>query len=109
MRPKTTSSAPSTLGAARFDSAFMFQYSPRPGTPAATMDGQVPDAVIQERFERLVELQNRITFETNRELEGRRYEVMVEGPSRKDPQWPRHGPGATSWSTCRVGGIRARC
>ena len=70
---------------ARFDSAFMFQYSPRPGTPAATMDAQVPAEVVQERFDRLVRLQNAITFERNQERVGRRLEVLVEGPSRRDP------------------------
>src|SRR5581483_12075990 len=39
--------------AARFASAFTFQYSKRPGTPAAEMDGQVPRDVVQERYERL--------------------------------------------------------
>ena len=71
---------------ARFDSAFMFQYSPREGTPAATMSGHIDPEVIQERFGRLVELQNGITFEKNRGMEGRAYEVMIEGPSRKDPE-----------------------
>ena len=41
----------------RFSSAFTFQYSIRPGTPAATMEGQVPKAVVQERFDRLIALQ----------------------------------------------------
>ena len=40
---------------ARFSSAFTFQYSPRPGTPAADMPGQVPKAVVQERYDRLVD------------------------------------------------------
>ncbi len=75
------------VAAARFDGAFMFQFSPRPGTPAATMPDPVPAAVIQERFERLVELQNRITLEHNIEMEGRRCEVLVEGPSKRDPEW----------------------
>ncbi len=70
---------------ARFDGAFTFQYSPRPGTPAATMDDQVPAEVVQQRFERLVELQNTISFEQNQAMVGRQVEVMVEGPSRKDP------------------------
>ncbi len=73
------------MGEARFDQAFTFQFSPRPGTPAATMPDQVSPAVVQERFERLVELQNRISLERNEEMVGRRYEVLVEGPSRKDP------------------------
>jgi tRNA-2-methylthio-N6-dimethylallyladenosine synthase len=70
---------------ARFDSAFMFQFSPRPGTPAAEMAGQIPAEVIQERFERLVALQNGISFERNREQVGSIQEVMAEGPSRRDP------------------------
>ncbi|MEZ5175968.1 MAG: tRNA (N6-isopentenyl adenosine(37)-C2)-methylthiotransferase MiaB [Acidimicrobiia bacterium] len=75
-----------TIERARFDSAFMFQFSPRPGTPAAEMRDQVDGEVLRERFERLVAAQNRITFERNRERIGRREEVMVVGPSRKDPQ-----------------------
>ena len=45
---------------ARFSSAFTFQYSIRPGTPAATMENQIPKDVVQERYERLVALQDRI-------------------------------------------------
>ena len=70
---------------ARFDSAFTFQFSPRQGTPAAEYDGQVPRAVVQERFERLVAKQNRITFDKNEACVGTRLEVMVEGPSKRDP------------------------
>jgi tRNA-2-methylthio-N6-dimethylallyladenosine synthase len=70
---------------ARFESAFMFQFSPRPGTPAAEMDDQVPADVVRERFDRLVAKQNQITFERNRAEVGMRREVLVEGPSRKDP------------------------
>ena len=72
---------------ARFDSAFMFQFSPRPDTPAATMDDQIPREVVQERFDRLVELQNRITLECNVAMEGTRQELLFEGPSKRDPQW----------------------
>jgi tRNA-2-methylthio-N6-dimethylallyladenosine synthase len=69
---------------ARFDSAFMFIYSPRPGTPAAEMDEQVDPDVAQERFERLVALQRRITLEKNEAMIGQTYELLSEGPSRKD-------------------------
>ncbi|GGA74393.1 tRNA-2-methylthio-N(6)-dimethylallyladenosine synthase [Pseudoclavibacter endophyticus] len=62
---------------ARFANAFTFQYSIRPGTPAATMDDQVPKAVVQERYERLVELQNRISFEENQRMVGTTQRVMV--------------------------------
>ena len=69
----------------RFSSAFTFQYSIRPGTPAATMADQVPKPVVQERFERLVRLQDELSWAENRALEGRTVEVLV-APSegRKD-------------------------
>jgi tRNA-2-methylthio-N6-dimethylallyladenosine synthase len=69
---------------ARFDSAFMFQYSPRPGTRAATMDDQIPKEVVQERFDRLMERQTAITFERNRSQVGHTFEVLVEGEGKKD-------------------------
>jgi tRNA-2-methylthio-N6-dimethylallyladenosine synthase len=69
----------------RFAGAFTFQYSIRPGTPAATMPDQVPAPVVQERYERLVALVNDIAWEENRELEGKRVEVMfADGEGRKD-------------------------
>lgn len=71
--------------AARFSSAFTFQYSPRPGTPAATMSDQVDPAVVQERYERLVELVNEIAWAENRKLEGSVVEVLLaQGEGRKD-------------------------
>lgn len=63
---------------ARFTSAYTFQYSPRPGTPAAAMEDQVPKAVVQDRYERLVELQERISAELNAELVGDVVEVLVQ-------------------------------
>jgi tRNA-2-methylthio-N6-dimethylallyladenosine synthase len=68
---------------ARFDQAYTFQYSPRPGTRAALMDGQVPKQVVQERFDRLVELQEAISLERMREQVGLTVEVLVEGTGRK--------------------------
>lgn len=68
-----------------FDAAYTFQYSPRPGTAAATMDGQIPKHVVQERFDRLLETQERISWERNRRHVGQVMEVLVEGPSKKDP------------------------
>jgi tRNA-2-methylthio-N6-dimethylallyladenosine synthase len=73
------------MAKARFDNAFMFQFSPRPGTPAADFDDQVDHAVVQSRFDRLVALQNEITFDRNRDQVGRVGSVMVEGPSKRDP------------------------
>ncbi|MDT4891093.1 MAG: tRNA-2-methylthio-N6-dimethylallyladenosine synthase [Pseudonocardiales bacterium] len=71
--------------AARFASAFTFQYSQRPGTPAATMDGQVPKSTVQERYERLVALQDEISWEESKRLIGTEIEVLVSaGEGRKD-------------------------
>ncbi|MFE5311261.1 tRNA (N6-isopentenyl adenosine(37)-C2)-methylthiotransferase MiaB [Isoptericola sp. NPDC056605] len=71
--------------ASRFSSAFMFQYSPRPGTPAATMDEQLPKEVVQERFERLLALQERIAGEEAARQVGRTLDVLVsEGAGKKD-------------------------
>jgi tRNA-2-methylthio-N6-dimethylallyladenosine synthase len=68
---------------ARFDAAFTFQYSPRPGTPAAGFGDGVPKGVVQERFERLVALQESISLERNRRLVGATVEALVEGDGRK--------------------------
>jgi tRNA-2-methylthio-N6-dimethylallyladenosine synthase len=71
--------------AARFATAFTFQYSIRPGTPAATMDEQVPKEVVQERYERLIALQERISLEENQKVIGRQVELLVaNGEGRKD-------------------------
>ncbi|MGB9378097.1 MAG: tRNA (N6-isopentenyl adenosine(37)-C2)-methylthiotransferase MiaB [Mycobacteriales bacterium] len=70
---------------ARFARAFTFQYSTRAGTPAASMDVQVPKPVVQERYERLVALQDQIAWEGNKILVGTTLEVLVaEGEGRKD-------------------------
>jgi tRNA-2-methylthio-N6-dimethylallyladenosine synthase len=70
---------------ARFDQAFTFQYSARPGTAAATLENQVEKAVVQGRFDRLVALQNQISLESNQAMVGSVEEVLVEGPSKKRP------------------------
>ena len=88
--------------ASRFSSAFTFQYSIREGTPAATMADQVPKAVVQERFERLAALQDRISLEENQKqvgrelagagLDGRGQEgcrdASAHGPRRRQPARP---------------------
>jgi len=69
----------------RFATAFTFQYSIRPGTPAATMVDQVPKAVVQDRYERLIALQERISWEENSKVVGREVELLVaNGEGRKD-------------------------
>jgi len=71
--------------AARFSAAFTFQYSIRPGTPAATMPGQVPKSIVQERYDRLVELVNETALRENLAQVGRTVEVMfAAGEGRKD-------------------------
>ncbi|UOE46046.1 tRNA (N6-isopentenyl adenosine(37)-C2)-methylthiotransferase MiaB [Agromyces larvae] len=75
---------------ARFASAFTFQYSVRPGTPAATMADQVPKEVVQERYERLIALQERISWEENQRVVGRPVEVLVStGEGKKDAETHR--------------------
>jgi len=71
--------------AARFSSAFTFQYSKRPGTPAATMADQVPKEVVSERYQRLIKLLEEITWAENKKLVGTTAEVLVAvGEGRKD-------------------------
>jgi tRNA-2-methylthio-N6-dimethylallyladenosine synthase len=73
------------VAASRFASAFTFQYSIREGTPAATMPGQVPKAVVQERYERLLALQEQISLEESARQLGREVHVMVStGQGKKD-------------------------
>ncbi|WP_372594870.1 tRNA (N6-isopentenyl adenosine(37)-C2)-methylthiotransferase MiaB [Actinotalea sp.] len=70
---------------ARFSSAFTFQYSPRPGTPAVDLPDPVPANVVTERYDRLVALQERISAQENARQVGRTLEVLVsEGEGRKD-------------------------
>ena len=70
---------------ARFSAAFTFQYSKRPGTPAAEFDDQIPKAVVQERYQRLIELQDSISWEENQALIGSTVELLVAtGEGRKD-------------------------
>jgi tRNA-2-methylthio-N6-dimethylallyladenosine synthase len=68
---------------ARFDSAYTFQYSPRPGTRAASFEDQIEKDVVQERFERLVTSQERISLERNLDQVGATVEVLVEGEGKR--------------------------
>ena len=74
----------------RFCDAFTFIYSPRPGTPAADMEDQVPADVVKERYNRLLALQSRIAEEENVARVGHEVEVLVSsGEGRKDAQTHR--------------------
>ena len=69
----------------RFDNAFTFVYSKREGTPAASMAGQVDEAVKKERIQRLIQEQQQISLENNKKLEGETVDILVEGSSKNDP------------------------
>ncbi|TAM67713.1 MAG: tRNA (N6-isopentenyl adenosine(37)-C2)-methylthiotransferase MiaB [Microbacteriaceae bacterium] len=71
--------------AARFASAFTFQYSIRAGTPAATMPDQVPKEVVQDRYDRLIALQEEISWQENQKAVGGEVELLVaNGEGKKD-------------------------
>ena len=70
---------------ARFSAAFTFQYSKRPGTPAADFDDQIPKDVVQERYQRLIDVQDAISWGENQALIGSTVELLVAtGEGRKD-------------------------
>jgi tRNA-2-methylthio-N6-dimethylallyladenosine synthase len=70
----------------KFDMAYTFIYSPRSGTPAARRDDQIDEDVKKERLNRLMELQNKISYEKNQKLIGTTQEILVTGPSNNDPE-----------------------
>jgi tRNA-2-methylthio-N6-dimethylallyladenosine synthase len=76
----------SLLEEVRYDAAYVFKYSVRPGTPAEKLERRsaVDPAVRQARLMRVNEVQNRISHEKNQELVGEVLEVLVEGRTRKD-------------------------
>ncbi len=69
----------------RFDAAYTFIYSRRSGTPAAEMPDQLPESVKRERLQRLMDVQNEISYSINQTMIGKTLPVLVEGPSQKDP------------------------
>jgi len=71
----------------RFDFAYMFRFSFRPGTGAEKVEPKVSEADAGRRLSRLIEVQNRITAERNREMLGREFELLIEGPSPRDSGW----------------------
>jgi tRNA-2-methylthio-N6-dimethylallyladenosine synthase len=76
--------------AARFSTAYTYQYSKRPGTPAATMENQVPAEVVTERFNRLVELANDVAWQENKKQIGQMVEVLIaDGEGKKDGETQR--------------------
>lgn len=69
---------------AKYDSAYTFIYSKRTGTPAATMDGQVPDDVVKDRFDRLLAAMNEVTAANNDKYVGQKQPVLVESVNDRD-------------------------
>ncbi len=69
---------------ARFSVCYTFQYSKRPGTPAADLPDQISKEVVQERFERLLAVANKIAWEENQKQVGKTVEVLVANDGRKD-------------------------
>jgi tRNA-2-methylthio-N6-dimethylallyladenosine synthase len=80
------------IGAVGYAQAYSFKYSPRPGTPAATMDGQVAAEVMDERLQRLQAALQRSSLAFNRTTEGRTCEVLVERLGRRPGQWLGKSP-----------------
>ncbi len=68
----------------RYDMAYTFIYSKRSGTPAATMDDQIPEEIKRVRLQTLMDVQNEISYELNKPMEGQVFDIIVEGPSPRD-------------------------
>lgn len=75
----------SLVNEVEYDLAFTFIYSPRDGTPAASMEDNVPEDVKKERLQRLNELMNEYSLKSNQQLENQIVEVLVEGESKNNP------------------------
>jgi tRNA-2-methylthio-N6-dimethylallyladenosine synthase len=71
----------------RFDFAYMFRFSMRPGTRAAEFEPKVSETDAGRRLSRLIEVQNRITAERNRDMLNKVFELLIEGPSPRDSGW----------------------
>lgn len=69
----------------QYDQCYMFSYSPRDNTRAAKFEEQIPEEIKKERLHRLIQAANKIVEEKNKALEGTAQEVLVEGPSKKNP------------------------
>ncbi|HWZ97995.1 MAG TPA: tRNA (N6-isopentenyl adenosine(37)-C2)-methylthiotransferase MiaB [Candidatus Dormibacteraeota bacterium] len=80
----------SLLEEVKYEAIFAFKYSPRPNTPAQTMDDAIPEEEKSRRLAVLLELQRKIQNEANEKLIGQNFEVHVEGKSKKEKQWSGH-------------------
>ncbi|MCL5061850.1 MAG: tRNA (N6-isopentenyl adenosine(37)-C2)-methylthiotransferase MiaB [Nitrospiraceae bacterium] len=74
----------SALKNIEFDGIFAFKFSPRPGTKASNIDGQLPDGIKSDRLSEILDLQSKITERKNKELKGTFQEVLIEGEDEKN-------------------------
>ena len=88
--------------AARFERAGVFPYSFEPGTPAARLEGHLPETVKTERHQRLMEVQQEVAFGWGRGQVGREMEVLIDGP---DPEVPNHALGRSSADAPDIDGL----
>jgi len=96
------------VDAVGYAQAFSFKYSPRPGTPAATMDGQIAPEIMDDRLQRLQAALNRDQFAFNRVTEGRTCQVLVERKGKLPGQWLGKSPWLQSvWfeGNCAIGDL----
>jgi tRNA-2-methylthio-N6-dimethylallyladenosine synthase len=70
----------------RFQNSFIFKYSPRPGTDAASLPDDVPEEEKKRRNQVLLDVQERVSLDLNRRRVGQKMEILVEGPSKRDPR-----------------------
>ncbi|RPH48327.1 MAG: TRAM domain-containing protein, partial [Planctomycetota bacterium] len=70
----------------RFQNSFVFKYSPRPGTDAASLSDDVSEDEKKRRNQVLLDVQERTSLDLNRTRIGRKVEILVEGPSKRDPK-----------------------
>jgi tRNA-2-methylthio-N6-dimethylallyladenosine synthase len=71
----------------RYENAYIFKYSPRPGTDAAAREDSVPQEIKERRNQALLALQEEISLKANQAWEGRDVELLIEGPGRQPRQW----------------------
>lgn len=106
----------SLMDQVQFDAAFMFRYSERPGTLAADRyDDNVPDEVKERRLREVIELQNRLSAQSNRRDTGRVFDVLIESESKRSPDhwagrnsqnkmvvFPKEGSRPGDYATVRI-------
>ncbi len=71
----------------RYESAYIFKYSPRPGTAAAALEDDVPQEVKEARNQRLLAIQEQLTLADHEALAGQEHEILIEAPGRHARQW----------------------